>query len=164
MKTIEIKLYKFDELSKEAQETAIKKLSDINVSFDWWGTTYEDAKNIGLEINTFDLDRNKHAKGSFILSTAEVAANIVKDHGESCETYKTAESFLEKFNPVFAKYMETEEGEDTLIEMEEAFLKELLEDYANILQKESEYLQSEESIIETIKANDYYFTVDGKLY
>jgi hypothetical protein len=32
------------------------------------------------------------------------------------------------------------------------------------IQNEFEYLQSKEAIIETIKANDYDFTEDGKLY
>jgi hypothetical protein len=38
-----------------------------------------------------------------------------------------------------------------------------LEDYSIILQKECDYLSSEESIIETIEANDYEFDIDGNL-
>lgn len=171
MKTVEIKLYKFDELSKEAQQKAIERLFDINVDHDWWDMTYEDAKNIGLKITGFDLDRNRHAKGEFLLSANEVAANIIKDHGEQCSTYKTAQNFMEVWQPVFDEYMnedsgnyESQESESKLLDIETDFLNSLLEDYSIILQNECEYLQSDESIIETIKANDYDFTEDGKLY
>lgn len=92
MKTITINLYSFNELSKEAQQKALNKLATINVEHDWWDDTYEDAKNIGLEIKEFDLDRNKHAKGEFILSANEVAQNIINEHGESCNTNRICES------------------------------------------------------------------------
>jgi len=163
MKTIEIQLFKFSELSEDAQKKAIEKLSDINVDYDWWEVIYEDAENIGLKITEFDLYRMS-IDGNFNLSAAEVAQNILNEHGEMCETYKTAENFLNEFNPVFAEYMETEEGEDKLIDLESDFLNSLLEDYRIMLQKDFDYLTSEEAIIETIEANDYDFTANGELY
>ena len=163
MKTIEIQLFKFSELSEDAQKKAIEKLSDINVDYDWWEVICEDAENIGLKITEFDLYRMS-IDGNFNLSAAEVAQNILNEHGEMCETYKTAETFLNEFNPVFAEYMETEEGEDKLIDLESDFLNSLLEDYRIMLQKDFDYLTSEEAIIETIEANDYDFTANGELY
>jgi hypothetical protein len=171
MKTIEIKLYKFNELSEEAKQKAIERNAYINVEHDWWMFTYEDAANIGLKITGFDLDRNRHATGDFLYSAAEVAANILKEHGEHCETYKTAEKFLDEHNPIFAEYMdessehyESYDKEQELMEIEESFLSSLLEDYSMMLQDECEYFQSEEAIIETIEANEYDFTEDGKIY
>ena len=170
MRTIETNVYQFSELSEEMQEKAISNLYDINVSFDWWQSTYEDASNIGLKITSFDLDRRRHAEGELNLSANEVAANIFKNHGEDCETYKTAKSFMEEWEPLFAEYMdetnekyESGEVERELQGLEEDFLKSILEDYSMMLQKESEYLQSEEAIKETIEANEYEFTADGKL-
>lgn len=170
MKTITINLYEFSELTPQAQQKAIENLSDINVMNDWWASTYEDAKNIGLKITSFDLDRNRHATGEFLLSAAEVAANILKEHGEHCETYKTAEAFLSDYNPVFTDYTdeasenyESREVEGKLQDIESDFLKSLLEDYSIMLQKECDYLQSEEAIKEAIEANEYTFTEDGKL-
>jgi len=90
MKTIEVKIYSFDELSEEAQKKAINSHSDINVNSDWWESVYYDAKQTGLKITSFDLERNRHAKGNFILSACEVAQNILSNHGENCETFKTA--------------------------------------------------------------------------
>lgn len=165
-----INLYSFNELSNEAKEKAISNLIDINVNYEWWGSTYDDAKNIGLKITSFNLDRNRHAKGEFILSANEVAQNIINDHGESCETYKTASNFMDEWQPVFNDYMneesdkyESSESENELQMLEDEFLESILEDYSIILQNESEYLQSDEAIIETIEANGYTFTESGKL-
>lgn len=171
MKTITINTYSFDELSEDAKQKAIERLLDINVSYNWWQSTYEDAENIGLKITGFDLDRNRHASGEFTLSANEVACNILNQHGETCKTYKTAEKFMEDWQPIFTDYMnkdsenyESNDSEDQLIDLESEFLNSLLEDYSIILQNESEYLMSEEAIIETIQANEYCFTENGKLY
>jgi len=164
MKTVSINLYSFDELSEQAKQKAIESLYDINVSHEWWEFTYEDAENTGLKITSFDLDRNRHAKGEFITSAPEVAEKIMQEHGKGCETYKTAANFLKDLNELTGKFENIEEcPEDEIEELEEEFLKSLLEDYSIILQKESEYLQSEEAIIETIEANEYFFYEDGKL-
>lgn len=166
MRVIEIKAYTFDELSDDAKKRAISKLSNINVDYDWWESTYEDAAQIGLKIKGFGLT---HAIGEFTLSAAEVMANIFANHGEGCETYKTAKAFEAEWQPLFDDYMddlsdkyESQEAEDDLSDMEANFLDSLLEDYAITLQKEYEYLQGEEAIIETIVANEYEFTEEGK--
>lgn len=175
MKTITIKLYSFSELSKEAQQKVLENLSHINVDHGWWESTYEDAKNIGLKITGFDLDRARHAKGEFLLSADEVAQNILKSHGDACETYKTAQKFIDECKIVISSTpVVFEEGTDDefedysdrnfqIEELEQAFLESLLEDYFIILQNECEYLQSKEAIIETIEANEYTFEENGKM-
>ena len=169
MKTIEISLYKFDELSEAAQQNAINELSDINVDYNWWEFTYEDANNIGLKITSFNLDRNRQADGDFLIDANFCANEIVKNHGEECETYNTASLFLNTIEEIKNKYPGgTDEDEYNIdCESEDAndeFLKSLLEDYSIILQNESDYLQSDEAVKETILANDYDFTESGKLY
>jgi hypothetical protein len=171
MKKLEITLYSFDELSETAKKRAIMDNYDFNFFDDWWSGVYDDAENIGLKLTTFDLDRHRHAKGEFICSPAECAANILKEHGNMCETYKTAESFLSEYNPIFADYMdensenyESADLEQNMIDMEEDFLNSLLKDYSIILQKECEYLSSDDAIIEGIKANEYLFWENGKMY
>jgi len=168
MKQVTINLYKFDELSDEAKEKAIQGLYDINIDHDWWEWAYEDAKNIGLKITSF----NDHScEGDFILEASEVVANIFVDHGVGCETYKTANEFMNKWEPVFANYMdethadyESSESETKLLDLESEFSQSLLEDYRILLIKDYEYRTSDEIIIETIKCNDYDFTEDGELY
>ena len=170
MKEVIVKIYEFEELSKKAQDKAIDLLYDVNVDYDWWESTYEDAANVGLKITGFNLYRNS-AEGEFTLSANEVAANILKEHGETCETFKTAENFMKEWQPVFDAYMdenderyESTEAEVDLSNLEDEFLKSLLEDYIIILSKEYDYLCSREAIIEAIEANEYLFTEDGKIY
>lgn len=172
MRTIitEKKVYKFEELTEAQKEKAIEKLYDINVDFDWWQFVYEDAENIGLKITGFDIDRGSFCEGKFLLSANEVAQNILNNHGEICETYKTAKTFMEEWQPVFNEYMdeispkyESGESEDKLMELEDDFLKSLLEDYRIMLSKEYDYKTSKEAIIETINANDYEFDEEGNL-
>lgn len=159
-----IEIFTFDELSPEAQAKAIEKLSDINVTFDWWDSVYQDAKDIGLKITGFDAANN--STGELLLSASEVAQNILNNHGKVCDTYKAAEYFLSVWQPVFNEYMEKQSTElkNRLMEIENDFLKSILKCYKISLSKEYDYLISEESIKETIIANEYEFTADGKLY
>lgn len=140
-------VYNFDELSDEAKQKAIEELYDINVSYDWWEFIYEDALEIGLKIASFDLDRNRHATGQLTEELPQVCKKILENHGESTPTYQLAKKWQHKH------------GYDN----EEEFSKELLEEYSIILQKDSEYLTSDEAIIETIQANEYEFNQDGSL-
>ena len=171
MKTIEIKLYPFDELSEDAKEKAIEQNYEANVCFEWWESVYEDAANIGLKLTGFDIDRGNYCKGDFTLSAIEVYQNIVNSHGKDCETYKTAEIFKEEWQPIFDNYMneeheefESRESEDKLNDLEADFLNNLLEDYLSLLEQEYEYLTSEEAIIEYIKANGFEFYESGEVY
>lgn len=166
MRIKETKVYKFDELSEKGKEKALENLYDLNVYYDWWENTYEDAANIGIKITGFDIDRGSYCNGEFLLSAAEVAANIIRDHGEQCETYKTAQAFLDEINSIDMPDDDSDEfseWEKKMLEIEDEFQKSLLEDYRIILTHEYEYLTSEEAIIETIHANEYEFTEDGKL-
>lgn len=168
---IERKLYKFEELSEEGKEKAIEKLYDINIDYDWWDSVYEDAKNIGLKIEEFDIDRGAYCKGKFIESAEECAHKIIDDHGESCETYKTAEEYLKQRDIMVNTAEKDENGElideyeldNELDDLDREFLKSLCEDYRIMLQHEYEYLTSEEAIKETIEANEYEFTENGEL-
>jgi hypothetical protein len=167
-------LYTFDELSDEAKEKALDSLRYSYYSDDWHECTTDDAETIGLKITGFGLDRDRHAEGKFIEDASHCANKIISEHGETCETYKTAKAFLSDWSELVVKYSDgikrdrVAEGNEYEFdqeadEIEAEFLKSLLEDYSIMLQNECEYLQSEEAIIETIKANDYFFTENGKL-
>jgi len=170
---IEKTYYMFDELSEQAKETALNEYRDINIWHDWWEFAYEDAKQIGLKITSFDLDRRRHAEGKFIEDANFCASKIIAEHGETCETYKTAKAFLSDWAELVAKYSDgikldkvAEDNEykfdQEADELEAEFLKSLLEDYSINLQNESEYLCSFEAIKEAIEANEYEFTEEGR--
>jgi hypothetical protein len=173
MRTKTISIYSFSELSEESQQKALNNLSSINVDFDWWDGIYNDAKNIGLTITGFGLDRNKHATGDF-KDAFEAATKIMKEHGENCDTYKLASEFLLDRDKLVEKYSDgvttsivSEDNEyqfdQECDELEEEFERALLEEYASILQNEYEYQTSDESIQETIEANEYEFDDEGNL-
>ena len=170
MRTIRIKLYKFNELSETAKQKAIDEWRNNNYddSSLAWEQIKDDAKEIGLKI--ISLDDNRPNKGEFMLAANEVAQNILNTHGKDCETYKTASSFMEEWQPVFGNYMdesnkdyESQESEEKLMELEDEFLKSLLEDYRIMYNTDIEYQNSDEYITETIEVNNYEFTEDGKL-
>ena len=161
-------LYKFKELSDDAKDKAIEKLWDINVDYDWWQWTYDDAEEIGLKLTRFDLDRS-YCKGEFINTAENVAQKIIENHGDTCETYKDAQNYLKELEAAIAKNLEENADCDypedylDIEEINDDFLNALLEDYRIILQKEYDYLTSREAIIETIEANEYEFDEDGNL-
>lgn len=154
---VKTEVFKFAELSEEAQETAIERYREGNLDYDWWDCTYDDAATIGLEITGFDIDRGSYCEGDMTESPGDVARLIMENHGPMCETYKDAVSFLK----------EVESWDDESQAFEEAaieFERTIKEDYRIILSKEYDYLQSDEVIKESIEANDYEFTAEGKMY
>ena len=170
----ERKLYKFSELSDDAKQKALKKLAFINADHDWWEYTYDDAKNIGLKITEFDIYSNT-IDGELTLDAIDVCKKILADHGDKCDTHKTAASALpellaqqaiiddDSIPDTAESDTKIAEAEEKLEELTEEFEQAILEDYLSILKKEFEYLTSEKAIIETIEANDYEFTEKGVL-
>lgn len=169
MRTVRTKVYQFSELSKEAQQKVIEKNYDINVNYDWWEFICEDAENIGLKIKSFDIDRASYVKGEFTQDAIYTAEKIKIEHGENCDTYKTAENFLAEYMPIAIQWEKDNEGfyflnEDESEDMCNEFLKSLCEDYRIILSNEYDYLTSEAAIKETIEANEYEFTKEGNRF
>ena len=174
MRIKETKIYHFEELTEDAKEKAVQNLYDINVDTQWWDCTFEDAKMIGLKITGFDIDRGAYCEGSFIDGAEDAANNSISEHGESCETYKDAASYIKDRADLVKKYSDgvnldiVAEGneydfDNDCDDLDSEFLKTILEDYRIILSKEYDYLTSNEAIINTIQANEYEFTENGKL-
>lgn len=173
MKTKTIEIYEFNELSESAQDKAIDNIRTINNDYEWWDSIYEDAKDAGIILESFDLDRNRHAKGYFRhcdggLDCAEL---IVKNHGETCETYKTATVYLKDRDKLIESAPIDADGEyedecaldNSLDDLDTDFLQSILEDYSISLQGEYEYLGSKENLLEVIACNEYTFNVNGRL-
>lgn len=175
MKTIETKVYAFNELNDDAKQKArewwIEGSDDYQFAYN---DTVEDAKTIGLNIET--LDDRRANKGSFIDDAVSCAKAIIENHGPDCETYKTAKRFLMSIDSLNDEYPENEEGdrvsdidgEDNYDaekeELEAEFLQALLEDYRIIYNKDCDYRQSNEYVDDMLIANEYTFTEDGKRF
>jgi len=169
------KVYPFAELSDDAKEKVLESFAETTADYEWWDSEYEDAKNVLLKLTEFDLDRNRHCKGEFIENAKDTAQKIIEDHGDMCGTFQTAKGYLEDRRKLVEKYsggINTQivaedneyEFDNDCEELDADFLRSILEDYSIMLQKQYEYLTSEEAIVETIEANEYEFTEDGKLY
>ena len=103
------------------------------------------------------LSLNNLNEGDLTENPRDVARLIMENHGPMCETYKDAVSFLEEVEPWDD---ESQAFEEAALEFERA----IKEDYRIILSNEYDYLTGDEAIIETIKANEYEFTADGKRF
>jgi len=157
--------YKFDELPENLQEKVIENLYDINVNYDWWDNIYEDAKQIGLRIIGFDIDRGSYCSGELIQSMTECIRRILQNHGEACDTYRTALDYKRQLSEIESRRTEDNEYEiDNEVEdLESEFVKAICEDYLKMLRGEYEYLTSREAIKETIENNDWDFNNRGRI-
>ncbi len=145
--------YQFDELSDDAKETArgwFRTDYPDYPDYEWWDSTYEDAERIGLVITSFDLGRGQKIAAELNPSARDSARAVIGEHGPTCPTYKTAVHHL---------YVRRHSGFDW---SDESYLHDILEDYWIMLRDEYEYLLSDESVDESIRCNEYLFTVEGR--
>jgi len=174
MKTIIKKhnVYKFDELTEEGKQKAIEEHFNINVDYEWWDYIFDDARQVGLKIEGFDLGRSQYLDIKFIEEPYEVACKIAENHGGQCDTVNTAKDFIREHDEIIDTAEKDENGDfmdecaidDKLDEAESEFLKSISQDYFYILRREYDYLTSEEVIIDTLQANEYDFTEDGSIF
>lgn len=139
-------LYKFGELSNEAQDKAIERVREVNVLGEWWEGIYSDASAVGFKITGYVRGEDGHLNGEFTEDAKEVAGRILASHSIKWPTYKAAMDFIQCKIP------------------RALFLINICEEYRASLNRQFDELTGREQITETLYANDYEFTVDGTLY
>lgn len=148
MKTHTVTSYLFGELSDSAKENARDWYRCGALDWDWWDSVYEDASRVFLTITGFDLGGAQKCDGMLSKGVHDTVKAIIAEHGKHCDTYKLAQEYYRRKhigNPMD----------------EEEFTQQLLEEYRVVLEKEYEYLLSDECVDESIEANEYEFTEDG---
>ena len=164
MKTIEIKVYRFEELDKQTKEKVIENYRYINVDNTfWYDCIKEEFNSLGLEIRSFDLDRGSFAE-IHIEDFEETSKNIIEEFGDNVPIQKTAKNYIDEFNKIQANFKEDEDIERELEILDEKYQREYSEDILSYLRSSYDWEISDEAITETIEANDYDFTTDGKIY
>jgi hypothetical protein len=171
MKTIQLNLYPFAELSESVKEKVIEDHFYINVSHAWWGFIYDDAETAGLKITGFDFDRGNYCNAEFTQDAIKCASLVITNHGEQTDTYQTAQSFREKRDKIVIEWPKEIDGDwkdidgldEALDKLEDRFLTTMCRRYLEFLTACYDELISKEAIIETLIANDYFFTADGEL-
>jgi hypothetical protein len=162
MKTIETKVYTFNELSDDAKDVARSWSREHALDYDWYDSIYDEAATIGLKITSFDLDRNRHAEGELSTYPEIAANNILVNHGKGTDTYKLAAAFLKAQDT--GKLKDEDEESQRQADLSEDFERDLLEEYSVMLQHEYEYMNENEHIDDAIEANEYTFTESGKRF
>ena len=164
MRTIEINVYKFEELDKQTQEKVIENYRYINVEDTlWYDFIKVDFNRLGLDIQAFDLDRGNYAK-IYIDNFEETSNNIIDEFGDSVPIKQTAKNYIDEYNKIQANFKNDEDIERELEILDEEYQKEYSEDILSYLKAEYEWEITDQAIIETIEANDYDFTTEGKIY
>lgn len=176
--TIEYKVFKFEELSKDAQEQALNNNRHINVEHDWWDFTYEHIKEeilkpIGITCDKFffSVDRNYYIymdnptvldervflKAAGIDLRTKIAKHIL-EYGFDINIWHCgggyAQNGIELFG--YCKNLDTTEGELT------KFLRRKLNEGLDLLTKTCDNLMEDEWVKETIQINEYEFLNDGQ--
>jgi len=164
MKTIEIKVYRFDELDKQTKEKVIENYRYINVDNTfWYDCIKEEFNSLGLEIKEFDLDRGNYAK-IYIDNFEDTSNYIIKEFGDSVLIKQTAKNYINEYEKIQANFKEDEDVEREVELLDDQYEKEYSEDILSYLRSSYDWEISDEAITETIEANDYDFTTDGKIY
>jgi len=187
-KTITVKTYTFDELLEEAKEKVLERYRDINVDFDGWHDVIIDDWKMKLEDLGYEDVKiyysGFYSQGDGACFEAKVdIEKWIKKH----KAGKRFKKLLNEFRAGAYVYVEIKhnyryyfststgviyEGGSELYDKAYEQLKEMVkwieqerEELGNAiykdLQKEYEYLISDEVVIDTIKANDFEFLEDG---
>ena len=164
MKTIEIKVYKFEELDKQTREKVIDNYRFINVEDTFWYDFIKDDFNrLGLEIQEFDIGRRNYAK-IYIDNFEDTSKNIIEEFGDSVLIKQTAKNYINEYEKIQANFKEDEDIEREVELLDEQYEKEYSEDILSYLRSNYDWETSDEAIYQTIEANDYDFTTEGKIY
>jgi hypothetical protein len=174
-KTITTTLYEYSELGDVAKDKAAGQLLDINTDHEWWDCIYDNAVQLGCEITAFDIGYRQSIDLVVKRDSGDIWRGIVKEWGPGTELGQLATEFGERFAALhllstIADFMDIDDNSDWMNdydsaynELSEYFDHELKCAFLAMLSSEYEYLTSEDAIIETIEANDYWFTESGEL-
>lgn len=194
MKTIEITIYKFEELSSEAQENAINKWRESETEYYFASDNEASLKAFTdifpIRVRDFSYDAYSHSERTVYtgeadhqtLTGARLVAHIYNNYGSvlfPAKTY-TLKSGKKRKSKIFVDLEMVMTGyymDNVLLDPIYDFLKnggkytdweDLLSDcvyqWGKACQADCHYQQTAEYIKETIIANEYDFTSEGELY
>jgi hypothetical protein len=169
-RTAQVTAYLFNELNDEAKEVARQWYRE-GIDLEMWSHPVEDAAQVGIKITGYDIGRGNDIDGS-IADTEDTAHAIVREHGEGCDTHKTAAAYLAERDAIIEAAPKDEAGEfvdeyeldEKLNEAGAEFTRAILEDYLQMLRNEYEHAHSDEQVDESIEANGYEFDEHGNRF
>jgi hypothetical protein len=150
MKTIELKLFDFNELSDKAKENAINQVREFRWEYVWADEAFESlrafVKVLGARIIDYSIDWE--SPNSSYVKVDSSNANF--DFEFESSDYSLTGYYMDY--PLVKTWKETKDIDDSIY----AWLIECSTDY--------EYQISDEGIAEFIGCNEYEFTEQGNIY
>ena len=184
MQTKVISTYSVDELEGKARENALEWLRE-GLDYEWYDSVFEDAKKcasiLGIEIGDiyFSMDDGACFNGKFTYAKgwkkalkkyAPIDTELLRMGQELQKIQKPFMYGLSGTIDCNDRYKSTKavfHWSDNTPESIESDLSQAFTDFASWiylnLEKEWDYLSSEEQLIETAKANDYAFDSEGRV-
>lgn len=164
-----IDCYELGELSDEARATALEEMRDINVAYAWWDWIYAGATDAGIRLAGFDL----HTGAVDLRLTRDytaVALAITRRYLRSSTIHTRARAFLHDAFALRRRWQERRPGahrsdvvnDPRYHNLGETLRVQLAFAYRDYLREEYNYRLSDEAVAESIEANAYLFTIDGK--
>ena len=163
------KVYKFNELPLNMKEKAVQNLYDINVDQEWWEYDYDyfhdELKTIGIACNKFYFSLNRDYYIAMDKPSIEDPRLLLKSAGFDLRCKEARDIMYSDGVDINTNHYAGARTSNSIDNDKlNDFIKEKLECFLSRLRKDYEYLSSREAILETIEANDYDFTEDGKIY
>jgi len=192
MKTETINLYKFEELSQEAQDKAIMKVANDPhyLDYNWWDDYMHDdfherLKEIGIECKDFywDMDRGRYFRMEgariaderlFLKSAGFIKQLILLELEEELDFFSICIDITEQresTNRIEVDYNYDKEGDvekfkeifgEDMDEKLTGYLQNILEGFLKEISDEYEYMNSAEYIKEDLINRDDDYTMDGE--
>lgn len=150
MKTIEVKLFEFSELSERAKENAINQVRESRWEYDWSGEVLLGLENFLNEIGAYITDYSidwQYPSRSYVKVDS---SNVNFDFEFESDDYSLTGYFTDY--PLVKTWNKTKDIDDSIY----AWLIDCSKDY--------EYQISDEGIAEFIECNEYEFTEQGNIY
>ena len=179
--TTKTEAYEFNELDQEAKDNAIQSNYDINFYSYWYMDDYikelpkdygiwVDLKGMGFDLeqgsyvnftaNAINLeDTKKFCKMAGLDLRKKAVKQTIEDNEISIDISYNYGHHGRNVLDIYYTSMLTDDEIDTL----ECTLQECLDKILDNLQRQYDYMQSEEAIIETILLNEYEFTKEGEM-
>jgi hypothetical protein len=181
MKTEQVKVYNFSELSKEVQEKVIDKHREINIDWnDWYEFEYEgfheELEKVGLSCESFcfDLyDRSFWMTNPKIEDIKKFLLSPMTDNEKLLNAIEEnpVDKDIEQLEENYTFGIEEQRGCNFVYGLEEVgdkhgydyngHLKDILKDFLKRLDESYNYLMTDEAIVDTIEANEYEFLENG---
>jgi hypothetical protein len=186
-KKITIIGYTIKELEPKVREEVVNRYSEINTNHDWFDGCYEgfDEKlaEYGLECmkrfewdlyrNDFEFNGLNIKDQKLLLSKLEVSKDLIplelKTNGNYIIEMGAKDCYVKvDITDDYAMTCpditmdELQEVEDAIGNKLSSLIEDLQSQFLKVLKDDYEYLTSEEAIVDSLDANDYLFTKEGK--